>query len=120
MGLVYHRSMDTRSHHEPTILETDRLRLRGHEPGDLADCFAMWGNPEVTRFIGGKPSTRQQTWQRTLTYLGHWRAVGFGYWAVEEKASGRFVGELGFADFKREMEPSIEGVPELGWAVTPA
>jgi RimJ/RimL family protein N-acetyltransferase len=45
--------------------------------------------------------------------------LSYGYWAVEEKSSGRYVGELGFADFKRDIVPSIEGVPELGWALVP-
>jgi RimJ/RimL family protein N-acetyltransferase len=36
-----------------------------------------------------------------------------------EKASGRFVGEIGFADFKREMTPTFAGVPEAGWALVP-
>ncbi len=44
--------------------------------------------------------------------------MGFGYWAVEEKSSGRFVGELGFADFKRDVTPTIEGIPELGWVIS--
>jgi RimJ/RimL family protein N-acetyltransferase len=45
--------------------------------------------------------------------------LGFGYWAVEEKASGRYIGELGFAQFKRNIQPSIDGMPELGWALAP-
>ena len=45
--------------------------------------------------------------------------LGYGYWAVEEKLSGRYVGELGFADFKRDIQPSIAGMPELGWALVP-
>jgi RimJ/RimL family protein N-acetyltransferase len=45
--------------------------------------------------------------------------LSYGYWAVEEKASSRYVGELGFADFKRDIVPSIEGMPELGWALVP-
>ncbi len=105
---------------ETPVLETARLRLRGHRREDLYDCFSMWGNPAVTRFIGGKPSTEQQTWMRILGYAGHWAFMGFGYWAVEEQHTGAFVGEIGFADFKREIEPSIKGTPELGWAVTPA
>jgi len=44
---------------------------------------------------------------------------GYGYWAVEERISGRYIGELGFADFKRDIAPSIDGVPELGWALAP-
>jgi RimJ/RimL family protein N-acetyltransferase len=43
--------------------------------------------------------------------------LGFGFWAVEEKDSGAFVGELGFADFKRSMEPSLDGMPEIGWVL---
>lgn len=99
------------------VLETERLRLRGHDLRDFEPMLAMWGDPRVTRFIGGKPSTKDEVWTRLLRYVGHWAVLGYGYWAVEEKATGAFVGELGFADFKRDMEPSFEGIPELGWAL---
>lgn len=102
------------------VIETARLRLRGHRPNDLADCVAMWSDPTVTRYIGGKPSTEQQTWMRLLGYIGHWAAMGFGYWVIEERDSGRFVGEVGFADFKRDIGPSMRGFPELGFALAPA
>ncbi len=36
---------------------------------------------------------------------------------MEVKATGEFVGELGFADMKRDIQPSLEGLPELGWAL---
>lgn len=98
------------------VLETDRLKLRGHRIDDFEACVAMWVDPIVVRYISGKPSSRQQTWSRLMSYRGHWMWMGFGYWAAEEKATGKFVGELGFADFKREIEPPIVGVPELGWA----
>jgi RimJ/RimL family protein N-acetyltransferase len=52
-----------------------------------------------------------------LAYRGHWVLLAFGYWAVEEKGTGRFIGEMGFAEFKRDIQPSIEGTPELGWAL---
>ncbi|GAC1543646.1 MAG: GNAT family N-acetyltransferase [Polyangiales bacterium] len=102
----------------PPQLETARLRLRGHQLADFAACAAMWADPAVTRFIGGKPSTSQQSWARLCTYVGHWALMGFGYWALVEKSSGAYVGELGFADFKRALEPSIAGIPEAGWALT--
>ena len=41
----------------------------------------------------------------------------YGYWVVEDRRSGEFLGEVGFADWKREIEPSIEGLPEIGWAL---
>ena len=77
----------------------------------------MWSDPVITRFIGGKPSTEQQTWSRLLGYAGHWALMGFGYWVVEEKSTGRFAGELGFANFRRDIAASMRDVPELGWAL---
>ena len=41
-------------------------------------------------------------------YISLWATLGFGYWAVEAKDDGRLLGQVGFADFKRDMEPSIE------------
>ena len=101
------------------VIETERLRLRPHQSDDLADYVAMWSDPAVVRYTIGDPSSPQRTWIRILAYRGHWALLSYGYWAVEEKTSGRYVGELGFADFKRDIAPSIEGVPELSWALVP-
>jgi RimJ/RimL family protein N-acetyltransferase len=101
-------------------LETERLRLRGHRPEDLDACAAMWGDPLVTRHIGGKPFSREEVWWKILRYAGHWSWLGFGYWVAEDKATGQFLGEGGFADFKRDIQPSIEGLPEIGWALVPS
>jgi RimJ/RimL family protein N-acetyltransferase len=101
------------------VIETERLRLRPHQSDDLADCVAMWSDPAVVRYTIGEPSPPQRTWIRILAYRGHWALLGYGYWAVEERTSHRYVGELGFADFKRNIVPSIEGMPELGWALVP-
>jgi RimJ/RimL family protein N-acetyltransferase len=93
--------------------------LVGHHVQDLTDSCAMWTDAEVTRFIGGKPSTPQEVWHRLLRYVGHWAELGFGFWVIREKASGRFVGEVGLADWKRDVLPSLDGVPELGYALAP-
>ncbi len=102
------------------VLESERLLLRPHRLEDLEDCVAMWSNPVVTRYIGGKPSTREETWSRLLRYAGHWALLGYGYWAIEERSFGRYIGEAGFADFKREITPPLNGDPEIGWALAPA
>jgi RimJ/RimL family protein N-acetyltransferase len=39
---------------------------------------------------------------------------------VEEKETGRFIGELGFADYKRDIQPSLGNTPEAGWIFSPA
>ena len=101
-----------------TILETERLRMRGHVLADFEASAAMWADPTVTRFIGGKPSTREEAWGRFQRYPGHWSLLGHGFWLIEERQSGRFVGEGGFGSFKREIEPPLEA-PEQGWALAP-
>jgi RimJ/RimL family protein N-acetyltransferase len=101
-------------------LETARLTLREHRRDDLSRAFLLWSHPTVVRFIGGKPNLQQQCWMRLLNYRGHWDLLGFGYWAVEEKSSGLYIGDVGFADFKRDLKPSFAGAPELGWALMPS
>ena len=105
---------------EVPVLETERLKLRGHRLDDFADCAAMWADAAVTRFIGGKPLSEEEAWTKFLRYAGHWALLGFGYWVAEEKATGKFVGELGFADYKWEIEPSLKGTPEIGWVLAAA
>jgi len=97
------------------ILETERLILRGHGVDDFTPCSAMWADPRVPRHLRDKPFTAEETWSRLLRYVGHWAVLGFGYWVVAEKETGGFVGEVGFADYKREIEPPLEGTPEIGW-----
>ena len=100
------------------LLETERLRLRGHRLEDFEDLAAMWGSQDVNRYIGAG-QTRQDAWERLLRYVGHWTLLGFGFWAVEEKASGRYLGDVGLADFKRAIDLPIEGQPECGWVLAP-
>jgi RimJ/RimL family protein N-acetyltransferase len=46
--------------------------------------------------------------------------MGFGYWAIEEKVSGSFIGEVGLADFHRDLSPPLIDGPEAGWALRTA
>ena len=98
------------------VVETERLILRGHRLDDFDALAAMWADPIVVRHIGNQPSTTEQSWARLLRYAGHWALLGFGFWAIEDRASGRFAGEIGVADFKREVEPPI-GELETGWVL---
>src|ERR1700692_4018723 len=105
---------------EVPVLETERLKLRAHRLDDFVNCAAMARDAPVTRFVGGKPLSEEEAWTKFLRYAGHWSLLGFGYWAVQEKSSGNFVGEIGFADYKRELEPSLKGEPEIGWVLASA
>jgi RimJ/RimL family protein N-acetyltransferase len=101
------------------MIETARLRLRALAPSDFEAHAAMWADPVVTRYIGGTPQTREQSWVRLLRHLGMWQAMGFGFWAVTEKETGRLIGEAGFHDLKRDVAPSLAGTMETGWGFVP-
>jgi RimJ/RimL family protein N-acetyltransferase len=101
------------------ILETPRLLLRGFREGDLEAQAATMADPEVVRHLGAAPHSREETWRRLLSATGLWSALGYGYWAVERKRDGACIGQAGFADMKRDMAPSIEGLPEMGWIFAP-
>ena len=97
------------------ILETARLTLRPFRASDVDAQAAIMGDPVVTRYLGGQPLAREEAWRRLLCGAGLWTLFGYGYWAVERREDARFIGQVGFADFKRDMTPSIEGLAEMGW-----
>ncbi|MGH8233196.1 MAG: GNAT family N-acetyltransferase [Rhodanobacteraceae bacterium] len=99
------------------VIETARLRLRAHRAADLPGCHAIWSDPDVVRHIGGHPSNVEESWRRMLNYAGLWSLLGFGYWVIEEKRDSGYIGEVGFADFGRDMQPSLRGMLECGWVL---
>jgi RimJ/RimL family protein N-acetyltransferase len=99
------------------ILETARLRLRGHGLDDFPQSAAMWADPVVVRYIRLTPFTEEETWARILRYVGHWALLGYGFWVVEDKWTGEFLGEAGFLNFHRDTDPPrVISMPEAGWA----
>ena len=102
----------------PTI-ETPRLRLRGFRAGDLDAQAAAMADEDVVRHLGGRPFSREETWRKMLGSPGLWILLGYGYWVVERLEDEAYLGQIGFADFKRDMSPNIETIPEMGWIFAP-
>ncbi|QQR35516.1 GNAT family N-acetyltransferase [Devosia oryziradicis] len=100
-------------------LATQRLILRAHTQYDFAACCALWADPELTRFIGGRPSTPEEVWQRLLRYAGMWSLIGYGYFLATDRQTGLPVGEFGLADFHRDISPPLGDRPEAGWIMLP-
>lgn len=108
------------SHVSAPTLTTPRLILSAHTTADYEAGVELWSDPLVTRFISGRPSTREEVWSRLLRYAGLWALLGFGYWAVRDRVSGAFLGDVGLADFHRDVAPAVESMPEAGWVLRPA
>lgn len=94
-------------------LETTRLILRGLAPADTDAFCAMMADDEVARFItpAGRGLPRDEAWRSMATVVGHWALRGYGFFAVEEKATGAFVGRIG--PWQPEGWPGLE----CGWTI---
>ncbi|TCM57616.1 RimJ/RimL family protein N-acetyltransferase [Rhizobium sp. PP-F2F-G48] len=106
--------------HTIPTLETNRLILRPYRRDDFSAYANLFAEPEVVRFIGGVTFSREQAWTRFLRQVGMWHYFGFGFFALQDKESGAFIGEAGFHDLHRVIQPSLEGTMETGWALSPA
>jgi RimJ/RimL family protein N-acetyltransferase len=96
-------------------LETERLILRGFEAQDFDAYLATMQDPEVMRFIGAEALGREEATRRMSLFTGFWELQGRGMWGVQRKDGGPIVGHVGLFDLRRDMQPSIEGLPEMGW-----
>lgn len=102
------------------VLETNHLLMRGYRAADYAPWVAMWQEPAYYRYLNPTPLPTEEVWKTLLRSAGHWVLMGYGFWAIEEKATGQFLGAIGFADLKRNIDPPIIDTPEIGWVLAPA
>ena len=97
-------------------LETPRLRLRPFAR-DLSDADALHeiqSDPEHMRFYP-HPFSRDETRAWIEKALDRQDRLGFSLWAIEDRATGEFLGNSG------PVPQLVDGVDEieLGWSVTP-
>lgn len=90
-------------------LETERLRLRAPSDADFEPLAAFYAS-ERSRFVGG-PLPRGKVWRSHAALVGHWALRGYGWWSLEERASGALAGRVGL--FYPEGWPE----PEIGWTL---
>jgi RimJ/RimL family protein N-acetyltransferase len=92
-------------------LETERLLLRLFREDDFESYAQIHSDEEVMRYLGGKTFNRLEAWRHMAFIVGHWHLLGYGHWAVEEKATGRMIGRLGF------LNPVGWPGFEIGWTL---
>jgi RimJ/RimL family protein N-acetyltransferase len=100
----------------PLPIETERLLVRAFVPDEDAEAMlAVYGDPEVMRFIPGGPLTDLAAVRATLeAYTRAHASRGFSSWAIVERETGIPVGDVGFGVF----EPT--GDVELGYTLARA
>src|SRR5262245_42198833 len=97
------------------VIETARLRLRPFVEGDLDDLARLNADPQVVRFLGsGKTLARDESWRQIALFMGHMQMRGYSIMAIEDRASGVFLGRCG--PWFPEGWPMLE----VGWVVDSA
>ena len=100
---------------EIPTLETARLSLRRPSERDTDGLARMFADARYMRFFGvGETADRAASWRAIAGALGHWALRGYGFFAVEESASGQFIGWTGLLN--PEGWPGIE----IAWGIAPA
>jgi RimJ/RimL family protein N-acetyltransferase len=97
-------------------IETERLVLRRFRPEDVEPLAAMGTDPGVAPWLGWR--TRDDALATIERYERNWERFGFGRFAIEDRATGAFVGRVGVMHQKRwTATPEKE---EIGWAIVGA
>jgi RimJ/RimL family protein N-acetyltransferase len=99
---------------EIPTLRTERLILRAFRAADIDAWAAMEADPEVRRYRGNNPRTREQAWAVMESSLGQWALRGYGLFAVERIADGCFIGFTGV------LHPADWPEPELSYSLARA
>ncbi|MEU2236790.1 GNAT family N-acetyltransferase [Streptomyces vietnamensis] len=95
-------------------LRTDRLLLRRWRESDLEPWAAMNADPEVREYLGDL-QTREQSDAVAALMQAEFDERGFGWWALEKRATGEFVGRAGLDVVDGTMP--FTGV-DVGWRLT--
>jgi len=92
------------------VLETPRLILRANRPEDFEPYAAFYASDRA--LLRGGIKSRYEAWVQFAAEIGHWALRGYGFWAVEEKATGDYCGQVGL------WNPEGWPAPEVGWLMT--
>lgn len=91
------------------ILETNRLLLRHQTLDDLDALWALYCNPEITKFIPDAPRSYEEAREELEWHMhGHPRHPELGLWATIHKETGKFIGRCGLLPWEIEEKQEVE------------
>jgi len=100
-----------------TILTTARLRLEPVAPSHFDGLHELNSDPEVMRYIGGRPETPEETLAVIARTQARWKEFGYSWWSFIDRESGQLVGAGCVQNLRRRDTPSPDpACPlEIGW-----
>jgi RimJ/RimL family protein N-acetyltransferase len=101
-----------------SALQTDRLILREWRDADLEPFVTLNSDPEVARYLRGRPMTIEETAASFASIREHWGVHGFGRFVAELRETGEFIGFIGMGYLPHW--PELAAIPEIGWRLSPA
>src|ERR1700733_1230635 len=97
-------------------LRTARLTLRSWRESDVQPWAEMNADPQVREHLGDL-LTRAQSAASAARFQAELDERGFGFWAVEVRSTGEFIGFTGLDQVDEDMP--FAGV-EIGWRLARA
>lgn len=92
-----------------TILETQRLILRHQVVEDLDDLWALYCNPNITKYIPDAPRSRAEAQEELEWHMnGHPKNPQLGLWVMVHKETGRFIGRCGLLPWEIDEQAEVE------------
>lgn len=99
------------------VLETERLLFRKHLPEDREPFCMLEADPDVRRFAGGEPRTREAARRRFDQSLLRPGASRLRLWATIFKEDRRYIGYCGVYPYFRPAGPPITKEGALGFTL---
>ena len=94
-----------------TILTTPRLRLAPFADEHLDGLYALNSDPEVMRYITGKPDTREDTLAGIARVKARWAEWGYSWWSIFELETADPIGAGCIQHLGRDAANPLE----IGW-----
>ena len=94
-----------------TILTSARLRFEPFDDSHFDGLYAMNADPEVMRYITGRPDTPEETRAAIARVQGRWAQWGYSWWSLIEHDTGELVGAACLQHLGHDAANPLE----IGW-----